>query len=229
MAAVLPAPSVRALQMRRPGRVDYRRAWDAMRSFSAARGADTPDELWCVEHPPVYTMGLKGAGGAVREIGGVPLVYTDRGGDLTYHGPGQAVLYCLLDLRRLGLGIKGLVRTLEQTVIDYLAVHGVAGERRAGAPGVYVAGRKIAALGLRVRGACCYHGLALNVDMDLAPFTRIDPCGCRGLEVTQLAALGVRTSVADVHTAVAAGLADRFGYNAPVEMERPALPEEQHG
>ena len=175
--------------VRRLGRADYVPTWERMRAYTAARTADSEDELWLVEHPPVFTLGLAGKPQHVLDAGDIPVVHCDRGGQVTYHGPGQVVLYTLLDLKRADIGVKALVTTLEQAVIDLLAPLGVVGERRAGAPGVYVAGAKIAALGLRVRRACCYHGLSLNVAMDLAPFERINPCGYAGLAVTDLRTL----------------------------------------
>jgi lipoyl(octanoyl) transferase len=190
-----------------------------MRAFTDARTDATVDEIWLVEHPPVYTMGLKGRNGTTTAIGGIPLIYSDRGGDITYHGPGQTVLYALIDIGRLGIGIKTLVQTLEQTVVDYLAQYGIAAQRRAGAPGVYVEERKIASLGLRMRRTYSYHGLAFNVDMDLDPFARIDPCGYRGMQVTQLVDLLVpRPAVAPAAAGVALAqrLAALLGYNAPV-------------
>ncbi len=174
------------LRLRRRGVVDYAACLADMQPFTDQRGADTPDELWLVEHPPVFTLGLAGKPEHVLDAGDIPVVRCDRGGQVTYHGPGQVVLYALLDLNRAGLGVKALVTTLEQAVIDLLAGLDIAAERRPGAPGVYVAGAKIAALGLRVRRGCCYHGLSLNVAMDLAPFARINPCGYAGLAVTQL-------------------------------------------
>lgn len=175
-----------SLYLRRLGTVDYAACLAAMQDFTDRRDADTSDALWLVEHPPVFTLGLAGKTGHVLDAGDIPVVRCDRGGQVTYHGPGQVVLYTLLDLGRAGLGIKTLVSTLEQAVIDLLAERNVSAERRAGAPGVYVAGAKIAALGLRVRRGCCYHGLSLNVAMDLEPFARINPCGYAGLPVTQL-------------------------------------------
>lgn len=213
-----------SLLQRRLGRVDYEAVWSAMRAFTEARAADTPDEIWLVEHPPVYTMGLKGRDGKLRDIGGVPLVYSDRGGDITYHGPGQAVLYPLLDITRLGIGIKTLVQTLEQTVIDFLAARDIAGQRRSGAPGVYVGEKKIAALGLRVRHGCSYHGLSFNVDMDLSPFGHIDPCGYRGMEVAQLADFAVSVDVTEAGTELAQRLATLLGYNAPRLLPNTDLP-----
>ncbi len=172
--------------LRTPGRVDYESTWRAMQDFTAGRGPDTPDEIWLLEHPPVFTLGMAGKREHLLADIGIPVVPIDRGGQVTYHGPGQIVVYLLLDLRRRGYGVRELVRRIEQAVIDVLAAYGVAGERLAGAPGVYVGGAKVAALGLRVKAGCTYHGLALNVDMDLAPYRAINPCGYAGMAVTQL-------------------------------------------
>lgn len=180
------------------GQVDYASSWAAMREFTDTRGPDTPDELWFLEHPPVFTQGLAGSPAHVLAPGEIPVVQSDRGGQVTYHGPGQLVAYVLLDLRRLGLGPRELVRRLEAAVIAVLTHYGLAGERRTGAPGVYVGEAKIAALGLRVRRQCSYHGLAINVAPDLAPFKRINPCGYSGLAVTSLAQLGKHATLADV-------------------------------
>lgn len=186
-----PAPFVREL-----GRVDYETAWRDMRSFSLDRSADTPDELWLLEHPPVYTLGIAGRPEHLpRAASAIPVIRTDRGGQVTYHGPGQVVAYLLLDLRRRGLSVRPLVRMMERCVIDLLAAYGIAAAGCVDAPGVYVDGAKIAALGLRVRNGCCYHGLAFNVDMDLSPFRSIDPCGYSGLAVTQARDLGIRDSM----------------------------------
>lgn len=176
---------------RRLGREAYEATWQAMRAFTDARGPDTDDEIWLLEHHPVYTLGMAGRlEHVLGETDGIPLVRSDRGGQVTYHGPGQLVVYLLLDLKRLGLGVKSLVDRTEQAVIDLLAEMHIEAQRRSGAPGVYVDGAKIAALGFRVRRGCCYHGLALNVDADLRPFGRINPCGYEGLSVTSLAELG---------------------------------------
>jgi lipoyl(octanoyl) transferase len=179
------------------GRIEYALALEAMREFTARRDARTPDELWLVEHPPVYTLG-QGADTAhgPRVDNGIPLVRTERGGQITYHGPGQVLVYTLVDLARRGLKVNGFVRLLEQAAIDTLAAYGVLGERKSGAPGVYVAGAKIAALGLRITRGRAYHGLAFNVDMDLAPFAAIDPCGYAGLRVTQAKDLGIADGAA---------------------------------
>ncbi|OGI43569.1 MAG: octanoyltransferase [Candidatus Muproteobacteria bacterium RBG_16_65_31] len=200
--------------VRKLGCIAYDAAWRAMRAFTAARTDSTPDEIWLLEHPPVYTMGLRGRDGTARALHGVPLVYTDRGGDMTYHGPGQLIAYVLMDLRRRNWGVRTLVRALEQAVLDLLAAHGVGAARRAGAPGVYVEGKKIAALGLRVRQGRSYHGLALNVSMDLAPFNHIDPCGYPGLAVTQLADLGLAADMQQAEHRLRARLVDALGYNA---------------
>jgi lipoyl(octanoyl) transferase len=171
--------------IRRLGRTDYTETWRAMQAFTAQRGSDTPDELWLTEHPPVYTLGLNKKDVRLPWRDDIPMVHTDRGGKITYHGPGQIVLYCLLDLKRNGLTVRQLVDRLEGAVVALLADYGVAAQGRPEAPGVYVNGSKIASLGLRLKNGCCYHGLSLNVDMDLSPFTAIDPCGYRGLQVTQ--------------------------------------------
>ncbi len=177
------------------GRVEYEPCWQAMVEFTATRDAGSEDEIWLVEHPPVYTLGQAGKPEHLLRDIGIPLVKIDRGGQITYHGPGQVVVYLLLDLTRRRLKVRETVQRIEQAVIDLLAAHGVAAERLAGAPGVYVGGEsapaKIAALGLRVRHGCCYHGVSLNVDMDLSPFLAINPCGYEGMAVTQTRDLGL--------------------------------------
>ena len=194
------------MRVRKLGLVAYEPTWRAMQAFNQSRDPDTPDQLWLVEHPPVFTLGLAGRPEHVLAPGGIPVVKTDRGGQVTYHGPGQAVAYPLLDLRRARLGVKELVRRLEQSVLDTLAGYGLAGHRREGMPGVYVDGAKIAAVGLRIARGCSYHGVALNVDLDLAPFQRIDPCGYPGLASTRLADLGVRDSMEIVSARLAENL-----------------------
>lgn len=196
------------IRARHLGLADYLPTYDAMRRFSAERGDSTLDELWVLEHPPVYTAGMAARPEHFPRRPGIPLARTDRGGQITYHGPGQAVVYTLVDLDRRGLGVRAMVRLIEQSVIDELGARGVRGELRSGAPGVYVTGAKIAALGLRVRRGRCYHGVALNVDMDLAPFSEIDPCGYPGLRVTQTSALGVKASVEELGQALARRIAD---------------------
>jgi lipoyl(octanoyl) transferase len=199
------------LLVRSLGLRPYHATWRAMRDFTDARGPSTPDELWLLQHPPVYTLGQAGRAVHVREPGHIEVVATDRGGQVTYHGPGQLVAYLLLDLRRAGLGVRRLVTVLEDAVVALLRGHGVAGETRRDAPGVYVRGAKVAALGLRVRRGCCYHGLALNVDVDLEPFARIDPCGYPGLPVTRLRDLGIDLGVEEVGALLAALLASSLG------------------
>ncbi|MGH8751091.1 MAG: lipoyl(octanoyl) transferase LipB [Burkholderiales bacterium] len=178
-------------RIKRLGLADYLPTWRAMQDFSAQRHADTPDEIWLLQHPPVYTVGLNGNSEHFPRHTAIPIIKTDRGGQITYHGPGQLIVYVLLDMRRLKLSVRPLVRKLEQAVIDLLNDYGVAAQGRADAPGVYVNGAKIAALGLRIRNGCCYHGLALNVDMNLKPFHVINPCGTPGLQVTQTRDLGI--------------------------------------
>ncbi|HTV52748.1 MAG TPA: lipoyl(octanoyl) transferase LipB [Steroidobacteraceae bacterium] len=181
--------------VRHLGRRPYEPTWQAMRQFTDERSAGTPDELWFLEHPPVYTLGLAAQRVHLLDPRDIPVVQTDRGGQVTYHGPGQLVVYALIDLKRAGLGVRGLVSALERAVIDYVATLGIAGQSRCGAPGVYVGERKLASLGIRIRRGASYHGLALNVSMDLEPFSRINPCGYAGLEMTQLAQLGAPLSV----------------------------------
>jgi lipoyl(octanoyl) transferase len=176
--------------------VDYMPTLEAMKAFNRARTADTTDEIWVLQHPPVYTYGVAGRSEHLpRADLGVPVMKVDRGGQVTYHGPGQVVAYTLVDLRRRRLTVRSLVERLEQAVLDLLAESGVEGERRCGAPGIYVGGAKVAALGLRISNGCSYHGLSFNVDVDLTPFDAIDPCGYRGLPVTRTADLGIAGSV----------------------------------
>jgi lipoyl(octanoyl) transferase len=174
------------------GLLDYESAWRRMRDFSLSRDSTTADEIWCVEHPPIYTLGLASKSEHLpRSPSKIPVVQSDRGGQITYHGPGQVIVYPLLDLRRRGLGVRTLVRKLEFAVIKLLAAHGIEAHGDDNAPGVYVGDAKIAALGLRIRNGCCYHGLSLNVDMDLTPFDAINPCGHPGLKLTQTRYLGI--------------------------------------
>ena len=179
-------PVRKSLHVRRLGLAEYEPVWHAMQRFTNERTEHTVDELWLVEHSPVFTQGQAGKAEHLLAPGDIPVLQVDRGGQVTYHGPGQIVAYPLVDIKRLRIGVRDLVRRIEQAVILTLAGYGVCAERRAGAPGVYVQGAKIASLGLRLRRGCSFHGLALNVDMDLEPFQRINPCGFRGLEVTQL-------------------------------------------
>ena len=193
--------------IRQLGRVDYAPTFAAMQEFTATRDADTPDELWLCEHPPVFTQGLSGKPEHLLRDIGIPVVQIDRGGQITYHGPGQAVVYLLLDLRRREITVRGLVNRIEQAVIDLLAGYGVTAARRDGAPGVYVGNAKIAALGLRIKHGCSYHGVSLNVDMDLAPYDAINPCGYEGMAVTQLRDLADEWDTVKVGDALAEQLA----------------------
>ena len=187
------------IRIRRLGLVPYEQTWEAMKAFTTARTAAKVDEIWLLEHPPIYTYGVAGR---PEHLPGadcaIPVLKVDRGGQVTYHGPGQLVAYVLIDLHRHGSTVRGLVRALEQAVIDLMLDFGISASRREDAPGVYVHGAKIAALGLRIRRGCSYHGLSLNVKMDLAPFRAIDPCGHAGLEVTQLRDLGVAATIEDI-------------------------------
>jgi lipoyl(octanoyl) transferase len=178
------------LLVRRRGISDYAATWAEMRAFTDGRTPATLDEIWLLQHPPIFTLGQAGRREHLLDPGEIPVIQTDRGGQVTYHGPGQIVAYVLIDLRRAGLGVKGLVHLLEGAVIDLLAGFGIPAQARPDAPGVYVAAAKVASLGLRVRRGCSYHGLSLNVAMDLTPFGRINPCGYPGLAVTQIADLG---------------------------------------
>ena len=194
--------------IRQFGMAEYQPTVEAMREFTARRGAGTPDELWLLEHPPVYTLGL--AADAVhgpKPGSAIPVVQVERGGEITYHGPGQVVLYTLVDLARRGIKVKQFVAMLEQSVIELL---GGRAERMPGAPGIYVAGAKVAALGIRVSRGCAYHGLALNVDMDLAPFAAIDPCGYPGMRVTQTRDLGIAGTIEALGERLARMLAARL-------------------
>lgn len=186
--------------IRYKGQTAYLSIYQAMQQFTDTRGVTTPDELWVLEHFPVYTLGMAGQREHLLDTGNIPVYQVDRGGQVTYHGPGQLVIYTLLNLERRQWHVKKLIHALEQAVIDYLARQHVLGERREKAPGVYVAGRKLASLGLRIRRGCAYHGLSLNIDMDLTLFSGINPCGYAGLEVTQLRALGINTDSTDIAT-----------------------------
>jgi lipoyl(octanoyl) transferase len=229
-----PTPATAPLTLRWLGSEPYEVSFDAMRAFTDARTADTPDEIWLVEHPPVFTLGQAGdPSHLLAADSGIPLVKVDRGGQITYHGPGQVVAYLLLDLRRRKLMVREMVTRIEQAVIDTLAAYNLAGERKAGAPGIYVAsepnagpnaglhvGAKIAALGLKIRNGCSYHGVSLNVKMDLQPFLAINPCGYAGLETVDMATLGVAAGWDDV----ARTLAERLTANldgSPAAVAQP--------
>lgn len=200
------------LQVERLGLCDYQPVWEAMQAFTLQRAEGDMDRLWLLQHRPVFTLGMNGKREHILDTADIPLVACDRGGQVTYHGPGQLVAYTLLDLRRLGIGVRGLVSALEQSVVDWLGSCGITAGTRRDAPGVYVDGAKIAALGLRVRRGCSYHGLSLNVDMELAPFTMINPCGYPGMPVTRLSDLGIGLNVDQVAQQWLPYFADRFRY-----------------
>ena len=188
----------KAVEIRSLGRREYEPLWRSMQAFTNSRGDETPDEIWFTEHPPVFTLGLNASREHVLAPGDIPVIQIDRGGQVTYHGPGQLMVYPLIDLRRVGLGVRDLVTALEQSIIDLAAQYNIVAASRADAPGVYVQAKKIGSVGLRVRRNASYHGMALNVDMDLEPFTRINPCGFEDLEVTDLAELGVTRDLSEV-------------------------------
>lgn len=202
------------LVVRSLGLQDYETTWQRMKEFTAARDETTPDEIWWLEHPPVFTLGQAGKPGHILAPADIPVVKTDRGGQVTYHGPGQLVGYLMVDLRRQGMGARDLVTAIETAIMALLASHGIDAAARPDAPGVYVDTRKVAALGLRIRRGCSYHGLALNVDMDLEPFCRINPCGYEGLEVTDLARLGLDLPVAAAAQELTGKLTAQFRYHA---------------
>nr|WP_244672588.1 lipoyl(octanoyl) transferase LipB [Xanthomonas sp. D-93] len=208
MASALTPPPCRVRQL---GRQPYEPVWRAMQRFTDARDEATPDELWVVEHEPVFTLGQAGKPEHVLAPGDIPVLQVDRGGQVTYHGPGQLVVYPLLDLRRLHLGVRDYVCRIEQAIIDTLDEWNILGERREGAPGVYVGGAKVAALGIRVRRGCTFHGLSFNVAMDLEPFHRINPCGYQGLQVTAVLDLGGPSGMQAVTPVLLAQLARQFG------------------
>jgi lipoyl(octanoyl) transferase len=185
------------------GLVDYEATWHAMKEFTAQRSFDTPDEIWLLQHPPTFTQGQAGKPEHLINENGIPVIKIDRGGQITYHGPGQIVAYLLLDLRRLKINVRELVRLMEQAVVDLLAEYNITAHGRVEAPGVYVGDAKIAALGLKIRNGCCYHGLSLNVDMDLTPFSYINPCGFQGLRVTQFRDLSIHNSISTIEKQLA--------------------------
>lgn len=216
-----PATEVRVRQL---GVREYTPVWESMRTFTTARTPSTTDEIWLVQHPPVFTHGLNAQRAPDCSSAAIPIVHSDRGGQMTYHGPGQIVAYVLLDLRRRGLGVRQLVNALEQAVIDLLAEQGVSASARRDAPGVYVDGAKIAALGLRVRHGHCYHGLSLNVAMDLAPYTQIQPCGQPDLPVTDMRTLGIPADPAQTASRLVAQLTHHLGYTSAAEQTTHTLP-----
>ncbi len=187
-----------SILIRHLGLVPFEPTYKAMQQFTNSRKPDTPDELWLLQHPPVYTLGQAGKPEHLLNTGDIPIYFIDRGGQVTYHGPGQLIVYVLINIKRRNWGVKKLVQALEQAVIDFLASQQILANRRETAPGVYVQERKIASLGLRIRRGCSYHGLSFNIDMDLTPFQGINTCGYKNLEVTQLRDLGIRKNFADI-------------------------------
>jgi lipoyl(octanoyl) transferase len=194
------------------GLQDYEPIWQAMQKFTAERDDSTPDELWCLEHPPIFTMGLNGKKEHLLNIKDIPVINIDRGGQVTYHGPGQLIIYTLIDLERLNMGVKDLVNAIEQSVIQLLKEYGINALGKENAPGVYVDEKKIAALGLRIKRNKSYHGLSLNIDMDLSPFQQINPCGYVGLTVTQLKDLKPEMDLSNVKNELLSHLGQLIGY-----------------
>lgn len=209
-------------RMRELGRQPYEPVWRAMQRFTDARDENTTDEIWLVEHDPVFTLGQAGKPEHVLAAGDIPVVHVDRGGQVTYHGPGQIVAYPLFDLKRMKVGVREYVCRIEQSMIDTMAEWNIHAERKEGAPGVYVAGAKVGALGIRVRRGCTFHGLAFNIAMDLEPWHRINPCGYQGLQVTALADLGGPSGMEAVKPVLLANMAKQFGLELVAE---PALPD----
>lgn len=217
------SPDSLPLKIRRLGRQPYEVTWKAMSAFTDNRTADTVDEFWLLEHDPVFTLGQAGKMEHVLAPGDIPVIPVDRGGQVTYHGPGQIVGYPMIDLRRAEVGVREMVNKIEQSLIDTLGHWDIHAERREGAPGVYVGGAKVAALGLRVRRGCSFHGLAFNVNMNMEPFQRINPCGYKGLEVTQVLDLGGPSRLVDVEDALVEEFCHQFGFTA--EPAAPVIPE----
>ena len=211
------------LGVRRLGLMDYEPVWRAMQTFTDQRDEDTPDELWLVEHPPVFTQGQAGRAEHILAPGDIPVIQVDRGGQVTYHGPGQIVAYPLIDIGRLELGVRKLVTGIEQVIIDVLQSYGVDAQLLEGAPGVYIDGVKIASLGLRIRKGKSFHGLSFNINMDLEPFQRINPCGYEGLQVTNLSAF-TEVSIREVEDRLIAGLSEVLGYNDRFSQVADSLP-----
>jgi lipoyl(octanoyl) transferase len=201
-----------SLFVRRLGLADYEPVWRAMQAYTDERNENSGDELWLVQHPPVFTQGQAGKAEHLLAPGNIPVIQVDRGGQVTYHGPGQLVAYPLVDIHRKNIGVRDFVQRIEESIIRVLARYDVTGERIPGAPGIYVEGEKIASLGLRVRRGCTFHGLALNVDMDLEPFQRINPCGFAGLRVTQLSNFAEVTLI-EVENHLVASLQEQLGYS----------------
>ena len=211
------------LRVRRLGLMDYEPVWHAMQRFTDERDQDTPDELWLVEHPPVFTQGQAGKAEHILAPGDIPVIQVDRGGQVTYHGPGQIVAYPLVDISRSGLGVRELVRGIEQVILDVLDSYGVEAQLQPGAPGVYVEGVKIASLGLRIRRGRSFHGLSFNVNMDLEPFQRINPCGFQGLKVTNLSAFA-EVTMNEVEDRLIDRMSKLLGYNGTFSLVEGGLP-----
>ncbi len=217
--------STSELFVRRLGLMEYQPVWRAMQAFTDRRDAGTPDELWLLEHPPVFTQGQAGRAEHLLAPGDIPVIQVDRGGQVTYHGPGQIVAYPLIDIGRLQMGVRALVCGIEQAIIDVLKSYAVDAKPIAGAPGVYVDGVKIASLGLRIRRGKSLHGLAFNINMDLEPFQRINPCGYKGLQVTNLSAFA-EVSMAEVEDRLISRLSEILGYNDRFRLVEGGLPED---
>ena len=219
-----------ALTIRNLGLQEYEPVWRAMQQFTNSRNADTPDEIWFTEHSPVFTLGVNASRDHLLTPGDIPVVQIDRGGQVTYHGPGQLMIYPLIDLRRSGLGVRPLVTALEQSIVDLAAEFGIAATSRADAPGVYVDGVKLASVGLRIRRGASFHGMALNVDVDLEPFSRINPCGLTNLEVTTLARLGGERDLDIVQRQLLPHLLQQLGFaDVATNIARGDLPQLKTG
>ncbi|TDO99672.1 lipoyl(octanoyl) transferase LipB [Marinomonas balearica] len=201
------------------GLVEYESTWEEMKNFTQTRTKDDPDQIWLLEHPPLFTQGQAGKEEHLIETGDIPVVQADRGGQVTYHGPGQLIAYVMIDLKRLGIGVRDLVSTLENSVVAVLKKYGIDAYPKPDAPGVYVNEMKVSSLGLRVRRGCSFHGLALNVDMDLTPFLRINPCGYQGLQMIDMKRLNSTVSMANVKEDMASELAIHLGYSTPTILK----------
>ena len=209
----------------RMNKQDYAGCYQAMREYSLNRDSDSADQLWLLEHSPVYTLGLNGKNEHVLDSGNIPIIQTDRGGQVTYHGPGQLVVYCLFDLKRYDLMVKSLVYKLEQAVIDLLQdEYELQADRQAGAPGVYINGEKISAIGIRIKKGCSYHGLAINVDMDMQPFKGINPCGYRDLQVVQLSDFGIKENTDTVAKKIVPKIASQFEFTVATDFNLSTAP-----
>lgn len=212
----MPSPQTKKLIIRHLGFCNYQQTWQRMMTFTDVRTESTLDEIWLLEHPSVFTQGLAGKAEHILDAGNIPVIKTDRGGQVTYHGPGQLVAYVLFDLRRLNMGIRQMVRLLEKSIVDVLAEYEIVASGRCDAPGVYVDGAKICSIGLRVRKGCTYHGIALNVSMDLNPFLRINPCGFKQLRMTQISHWVPTVKISDIEPLLLKHIQQNFGYESTV-------------